>query len=181
VVLCFSNVTYAVMSGFLILLLRERGQGAVYAFSVFAFAVVFGRGALGSLPDRLGPRKTLFAGLALMAIANSTIALTHSMAIATVASAISGLGYAFPWPSLAVIVVDRVEPSEKAVAVGGMTAFYDIAVAGGSTAAGAIAGHFGYASAFWLAVGSALTAMTVLTITGLGKNHQLGQRHEIVH
>ena len=168
-VLCCSNVTYAVMSGFLILLLRDRGQGAVWAFSVFAFAVVFGRGALGSLPDRLGPRRTLFGGLALMAAGNCTIALTHSIAIAIVASAITGLGYAFPWPSLAVIVVDRVEPSEKAVAVGGMTAFYDVAVAGGSAAAGAIADHWGYAAAFWLAVASAACATIILLVTGLGR------------
>ena len=181
VVLCFSNVTYAVMSGFLILLMRERGHGVVWAFSVYAFAVVFGRGALGSLPDRLGPRSTLFAGLTLMAIGNTTIALTHSIAMATVASAISGLGYAFPWPSLAVIVVDRVEPQEKAVAVGGMTAFYDIAVAGGSAAAGLIAGHFGYAAAFWLAVGSAFSAVLLLLATGLGIGHKPGHATEAVH
>jgi MFS family permease len=180
-VLCFSNVTYAVMSGFLILLLRDRGHGAVLAFSVFAVSVVFGRGALGSLPDRLGPRRALFAGLTLMAAGNCTIALTHSIGIATAASAITGLGYAFPWPSLAVIVVDRVEPTEKAVAVGGMTAFYDVAVAGGSAAAGAIAGHWGYAAAFWLAVGSAIAAAFLLLVTGLGLHHKPGQRHEIVH
>jgi predicted MFS family arabinose efflux permease len=116
-----------------------------------------------------------------MAAGNSTIALTHSIGIATVASAITGLGYAFPWPSLAVIVVDRVEPTEKAVAVGGMTAFYDVAVAGGSAAAGAIAGHWGYAAAFWLAVGSAITAAFLLLVTGLGLHHKPGQRHEIVH
>src|SRR5580658_7504097 len=41
ILLGLGNVTYAAMAGFLILLLRHRGHGATWAFSLFALAVLF--------------------------------------------------------------------------------------------------------------------------------------------
>src|SRR5579863_46165 len=67
ILLGLGNVTYAAMAGFLILLLRQRGHGSTWAFSAFAMAVLFGRAVFGGLPDRMGPRRSLFAGYACLA------------------------------------------------------------------------------------------------------------------
>ena len=167
-VLGFANVAYAAMAGFLVLLMRERGRGGVGAFSAFAMCVLFSRLLLGSLPDRLGPRKTLFAGFVLLAVGLSAIAVSANPLVAMAAAAVVGLGYSFPWPSLAIVVLGRCHSSERAAALGTLTAFYDIFVALGSLAAGAIASRFGLTSVFWLAVCSVGCSAALAWITRVG-------------
>jgi MFS family permease len=158
------NVTYAAMSGFLVLLLRERGHDTRFAFSAFAFAVLFGRFAFGGLPDRWGPRRTLLTGYVFFAVGLVTIALSRNSLLDVPASLLIGLGYAFPWPALALTVVNRVRASERASALGALTAFYDAFVAVSSAIAGAVAGHFGLTAVFWFAL-LCMCGGVVLTLT----------------
>ncbi len=169
VILGFGNVTYAAMSGFLILLLRERGHDSRWAFSAFAFAVLFGRFMFGGLPDRMGPRRTLYIGYVFFAIGLVAIALSHNSLLDVPASLLIGLGYAFPWPALALVVVNRVQPSERAAALGALTAFYDLFVAASSAIAGAVAGHFGLTSVFWLALLCMCGAVVLTAVTNVGE------------
>ncbi len=168
IILGFGNVTYAAMSGFLILLLRERGHDSRWAFSAFAFAVLFGRFMFGGLPDRMGPKRTLYIGYVFFAIGLVTIAVSHNSLFDVPASLLIGLGYAFPWPALALVVVNRVQPSERASALGALTAFYDLFVAGSSAVAGAVAGHFGLTSVFWLAFMCMCAAVIMTLMTNVG-------------
>lgn len=168
-VLGFANVAYAAMAGFLVLLMRDRGPGGKYAFAAFALCVLFTRTLLGSLPDRLGPRKTLFIGLAMLIAGLFIIATTRNPSIGTLASALVGLGYSFPWPSLAVIVVRSVADNERATALGALNAFFDLFVSLGALASGALATKFGYTSVFWLAAASGICAAVLAGVTGVGR------------
>src|SRR3954470_4504741 len=168
IILGFGNVTYAAMSGFLILWLRERGHDSRWAFSAFAFAVLFGRFMFGGLPDRMGPRRTLYIGYVFFAIGLVTIAVSHNPLVDVPASLLIGLGYAFPWPALALVVVNRVQPSERAAALGALTAFYDLFVAVSSAIAGAVAGHFGLTAVFWLAFVCMCAAVVTSYVTKAG-------------
>ena len=168
VILGFGNVTYAAMSGFLILLLRERGHDSRWAFSAFAFAVLFGRFMFGGLPDRMGPRRTLSIGYVFFAVGLVAIAVSHNPLEDVPASLLIGLGYAFPWPALALVVVNRVQPSERAAALGALTAFYDLFVAASSAVAGAVAGHFGLTSVFWLAFACMCVSVVMTFVTDIG-------------
>src|ERR1019366_2121398 len=127
VLLGLGNVTYAAMAGFLILLLHHRGHGATWAFSAFAVAVLFGRLAFGGLPDRMGPRRSLFAGYAFLGGGLALIIVARTSALDLTAALLVGLGYSFPWPALASIVVGQVPVSERAAALGALKAFYDLA------------------------------------------------------
>jgi MFS family permease len=162
------NVTYAAMSGFLILLLRQRGHDATWAFSAFAFAVLFGRFMFGGLPDRMGPRRTLLIGYIFFAIGLVTIAVSHSPWTDVPAALAAGLGYAFPWPALASVVVSSVPASERASALGALTTFYDLFVAVSSAIAGFIAGHLGFTAVFWFAFVAMLGALTLTLTTNIG-------------
>jgi MFS family permease len=168
IILGFGNVTYAAMSGFLILLLRARGHNTTWVFSAFAFAVLFGRAAFGGLPDRVGPRRSLYAGYVFLGAGLIAIAAGRSNAFDVPAALLVGLGYAFPWPALASVVVGRVPANERAAALGALTAFYDLFVAGSSAIAGAVAGHWGFTSVFWFAFGCACTAALLVAVTGVG-------------
>ena len=177
IILGFGNVTYAVMSGFLILLLRQRGLGTGIAFSAFALAVLLGRAAFGGLPDRMGPRRALYAGYILLAIGLVAIALTHNNIVMVAAAMVVGVGYAFPWPALAVVVVDSVRASERALALGALTAFYDLFVALSSAIAGAVAGHWGLTAVFWMALGCVGCAAIMATITDSGRELPAAAAH----
>lgn len=169
IILGFGNVTYAAMSGFLILLLRQRGHHTSWAFSAFALAVLFGRAAFGALPDRIGPRRSLYAGYVFLAVGLVAIAAIHNSAFDVPASLLIGLGYSFPWPALASVVVARVPVSERAAALGALTAFYDLFVAGSSAAAGLVAGHWGFASVFWMSLACMFVSMVLVAVTNVGR------------
>jgi len=168
IILGFGNVTYAAMSGFLILLLRARGHNTTWVFSAFAFAVLFGRAAFGGLPDRIGPRRSLYAGYVFLSAGLIAIAAGRSSAFDVPAALLVGLCYAFPWPALASVVVGRVPATERAAALGALTAFYDLFVAASSAIAGAVAGHWGFTSVFWFAFACACTAALLVAVTGVG-------------
>jgi MFS family permease len=169
VILGFGNVTYAAMSGFLILLLRERGHNTAWAFSAFALAVLFGRAAFGALPDRIGPRLSLYAGYVFFAVGLVSIAAIHNSLIDVPAALLVGLGYSFPWPALASVVVGRVSVSERAAALGALTAFYDLFVAASSALAGAVAGHWGFTSVFWMAFACMCVSVVLVLVTDVGR------------
>lgn len=169
IILGFANVTYAAMSGFLILLLRGRGHHTDWVFSAFAFAVLFGRAAFGGLPDRMGPRRSLLAGYAFLGAGLLGIAAGRSSLFDLPASLLVGLGYSFPWPALASVVVSRVPASERAAGLGALTAFYDLFVAGSSALEGAIAGYWGLSSVFWFAFGCMAMSLFLVLITDTGR------------
>src|SRR5579862_5259251 len=168
IILGLGNVTYAAMAGFLILLLRGRGHGATWAFSAFAIAVLFGRAVFGGLPDRMGPRRSLLAGYACLAVGLIAIIAARSWRFDVPAALLVGLGYSFPWPALASVVVGQVPVSERASALGALNAFYDLFVAGSSAIAGAAAGHWGFAAPFWMALGAVGVAAALVLTIGTG-------------
>jgi MFS family permease len=169
ILLGLGNVTYAAMAGFLILLLRHRGHGATWAFSAFALAVLFGRAVFGGLPDRMGPRRSLFAGYACLAVGLIVIIAGHGSALDLPAASLVGLGYAFPWPALAVVVMGQVPVSERATALGAFNAFYDLFLAVSSAIAGAAAGQWGLTAPFWIALACVVGAAALVVISGIGK------------
>jgi len=172
IMLGLGNVTYAAMAGFFILLLRDRGHSTTWAFSAFALAVLFGRAVFGGLPDRMGPRRSLFAGYACLAVGLLGIALLHSSLFDLPAALLVGLGYSFPWPALASVVVGQVSLSERAAALGALNAFYDLFVACSSAIAGAAAGRWGLTAPFWIALASVGLATALVVITRIdGKPH----------
>ena len=172
IMLGLGNVTYAAMAGFLILLLHHRGHGTSWAFSAFAVAVLFGRVVFGGLPDRMGPRRSLFAGYACLAVGLTAIVAGHSSMLDLPAALLVGLGYAFPWPALASVVVGQVPVSERAAALGALNAFYDLFVAGSSAIGGAAAEHWGFTAPFWMALACVGGAAAMVLITGIGTNPQ---------
>jgi len=174
ITLGLGNVTYAAMAGFLILLLRHRGHGTTWAFSAFAAAVLFGRAAFGGLPDRMGPKRSLLAGYACLAVGLVAFVADVRPQFDVPAAMLVGLGYSFPWPALASVVVGRVPVSERAAALGALTAFYDLFVAGSSAVAGAAAGRWGFTAPFWMALGCVVAATVLVLTIGTGaKSHAL--------
>jgi MFS family permease len=160
--LSLAIVGYATMAAFLVLHLDEEGVGHGAAiFTAFAASVVGMRVLGGGLPDRYGSIPCIVgagigeaAGLVVIAEAGST-------AVAAVGAVGMGAGFALLFPSLALLVVNRVPEERRGVAMGTFTAFFDLGMGVGSPIAGAAAAVGGYEAAFLFAAACALATIAV--------------------
>ncbi len=164
----FVNVHYPVITGFLILHLARYGNSGPAAFTAYAGAMLSSRFFLGGLPDRVHPRVTFYFGLTAMTAGLLVLASGPRPAIAIAGAAMLGLGFSFPFSSIASTVMRRSPNHERGSTVGTLSAFYDLFVGAGSFAAGAVAGKFGYSATFVMAAAalaaSALAGWYVLPV-----------------
>jgi MFS family permease len=163
------NVHYPVIAGFLILHLAKHGNSGPAAFSAYALLILLSRFFLGGLPDRMPPAITFYGGLIAMAVGLIVLALAPAPPFAIGAAALLGLGFSFPWSSVAGTVLRNTPEGERGSVVGLLSAFYDLFVGVSSFAAGAVASHFGYAAAFVmaaLAIGAAAVAGRAVFFAG---------------
>ncbi len=156
VALALANVGYAVMAAFVVLHLSRRGidHGAT-VFIAFAASVVATRLVAGSLPDRLGGRRTALGAFVAEALGLALVALAPSLLVAVAGGVTIGAGFSVLFPSLALLVVDDAQDDGRGGALGAFTAFFDAGVGLGAPFAGAIASLAGYPAAFWAAAGCA--------------------------
>ncbi len=154
--LALANIGFGTMAGFVVLLLDERGIGhGAAAFTVFSGSVVVSRLVLGRLPDVLGARRTALGAGLVQGLGLIAIGAAQSLPAALAAAALMGAGMSLLFPSLALLVVDRVDPARRGAAMGAFTAFFDLGVGLGAPFAGLVASLTGeYPPAFY--VGGAL-------------------------
>lgn len=157
----FVNMHYPVIAGFLILHATQHGGGGQLAFSSYAVMVLLSRFFLGGLPDRVPAHLTFYGGLSAMAVGIAILTFTTGPAISIAGAAILGLGFSFPWSSVASTVLKRTETHQRGSTVGVLSAFYDLFVGTSSFVAGTLASHFGYPAAFLLALSGILMAAGV--------------------
>lgn len=157
----FVNVHYPVIAGFLILHLANHGNSGRMAYSAYAFLILTSRFFLGGLPDRIHPGITYYGGLTGMAIGLVILSMGPPPLIAIAAAAILGLGFSFPWSSIAATVLRKTAPSERGSVVSVLSAFYDLSVGISSFAAGAMSSRFGYPAAFQMAAIALIAAVLV--------------------
>ena len=154
----FVNVHYPVITGFLILHLAQHGGSGPAAFSAYALMILLSRFFLGGLPDRIHPGLTFYGGLAAMAIGLFLLASGPPPSLAIGAAALLGLGFSFPWSSVASTMLRRTPSAQHGATVSILGAFYDLFVGASSLAAGRIAYLHGYSAAFIMAALSLLGA-----------------------
>ncbi|MEO7653459.1 MAG: MFS transporter [Bryobacteraceae bacterium] len=147
----FVNVHYPVVAGFLVLHLSQYGNSGSAAFSAYAIFILMSRFFLGGLPDRIHPAITYYGGLTAMAVGLLVIAGGPAPGVAVAATALLGLGFSFPWSSVASTILRRTPVRERGSALGVISAFFDLFVGISSFAAGAVAKRFGYSAAFVMA------------------------------
>jgi MFS family permease len=158
------NVHYPVMTGFLILHLQNHGNSGRAAFTTYATVILLSRFFLGSLPDRVHPRITFFFGVSAMAVGLLTLAGGPPPWLALTAAGVLGLGFSFPWSSIASTLLRRTAENERGSVVSYLGGFYDLFVGIGSFGAGIVSERFGYSWAFLMAV-AALLVSAVLGVS----------------
>lgn len=160
--LSLAIVGYATVAAFLVLHLDERGVGHGGAvFAAFAGMVVVMRVVGGALPDRVGPIPCTIGAALIEAAGLATIGAAGSLAVAVAGALAMGAGFSLLFPSLALLVLERVPEERRGVAMGTFTAFFDLGMGVGAPLAGVAAALGGYAAAFGLATACALVTVAV--------------------
>ena len=160
--LSLAIVGYATVAAFIVLHLDERGVGhGAAVFTAFAVSVVTMRVAGGWLPDRFGSIPCAIGAAIAEATGLVVLAEAHNLIEALIGAVAMGCGFSLLFPSLALVVINRVPESRRGAAMGTFTAFFDLGVGVGSPIAGAAAAIGGYEAAFLLAAAFALGTVVV--------------------
>ena len=167
------NIGYAVIIGFLVVHLDDRGARGAVALTCFSVAVFAGRLVVVPLAARVGILRTTPYGLAVMAAGLLVIGSTSSTLVAGVAATVIGLGYCLPFPALATLVAGRVPPQERGAALGALVAFYDVFVGVASVVAGILAARAGTPAVFVLGAAGVLAAAAINVV--LARQEQLAR------
>jgi len=158
--LALSVIGFSALGAFIVLHLDARGIGhGTAAFTAFAATVVTVRIFGGGIPDRFGGGRTAAVSGGLQAVALLIIALAQSLPVAVIGTVTMGAAFALLFPSLALLVVDRVPEERRGAAMGTFTAFFDVGFGIGAPLAGAMAGIGGYGLSFAVASVIALGAI----------------------
>jgi MFS family permease len=160
--LSLASVGFAAMASFIVLHLQANGDshGAV-AFTVFAATVVLTRLLAGDLPDRVGPLRCAAGAATVESLGLSLIALAQGLPLAIIGSAAMGAAFSLLYPSLSLVVVNRVSEGRRGAALGTFTGFFDLGVGLGAPLAGVAVALGGYPAAFWLGATCALGTLSV--------------------
>ncbi len=101
-------------------------------FAVYALVSVLVRVFGATLPERLGPRRTVTIALGNVLVGLAVLAAFPTIAALWIAAAFVGFGMAFNYPSLLALTVNRASDSDRAWAVSSFTMFFEVgSVAGG--------------------------------------------------
>ncbi|MGH7634765.1 MAG: MFS transporter, partial [Gemmatimonadaceae bacterium] len=143
----------------------DTGVGSVGLFlALYSLSAATLRLFFGWVPDRVGPKKALApailavaCGMWLMAHASGTLSLT-------LAGMLVGAGHGLAFPIIVGLVVGRVVPAERAVAMSLATSIFDMGQLIGGPLFGAIIEARSYATAFVSAGVIAATGLVVFTL-----------------
>jgi MFS family permease len=155
-------VGYATVAAFIVLHLDQRGIGhGAAVFTAFATSVVAMRVLGGWLPDRYGSIPCAIGAAVSESAGLVAIAVAQNLGAALFGAVAMGAGFSLLFPSLALVVLNRVPEERRGAAMGTFTAFFDFGVGLGSPIAGVAAALGGYQAAFLVAAGFALGTVLV--------------------
>ncbi|MQT11723.1 MFS transporter [Segnochrobactrum spirostomi] len=165
-IVCLQGIGFATIGAFFALYLMTRGwSGAGLGLTAFGAGFVLVRLFLGNLPDRIGGLPVAIGSLAVEAAGQVFIWAAPGPAAALVGAFLTGLGCSMVFPSMGREVVRRVEPHLRGTALGGFSAFQDLAYGLTGPLAGLLADRAGYDSVFL--IGAASAALGFVIAVGL--------------
>jgi MFS family permease len=137
-------------------------SGAGGLFLVYSSMTLLLRLVGARLPDALGAHPMVTFALLFMAAGMFVLALVPTIWGLWVAAVLVGIAMAFNYPPLMAAVIDAVPESERAVAVGSFTAFFEIGSVAGGLILGTVAEFYGKRGGFAVAAVIALGGLVML-------------------
>ncbi len=169
-IVCLQGMGFAAIGSFFTLYFRDLGwDHAGLGLSAFGTGFVLVRLVFGHLPDRYGGLSVAVVSLAVEAAGQLLIWSAADPAVALVGAFMTGLGCSMIFPAMGREVVHLVAPHLRGTALGGFSAFQDLAYGLTGPLAGVLADRAGYGSVFLVGGGSALCGFVVAMMLRRGR------------
>lgn len=157
------GVGFAAIGAFAALLFKSRGwPHAGWGLAFFAFGFVAMRLIGPQLLDRLGSRRLTFLSLTIETVGQLTLWLAPDPHTAIAGTLLTGLGCSMIYPAMATEVITLVAPQQRGTAMGGYSAFQDVAYGVTGPLAGLAADHFGQQIVFFIGALATLLGLSLL-------------------
>jgi MFS family permease len=171
IIVCLQGIGFAAIGAFFVLYFLGRNWSyAGLGLTAFGGGFVLVRFLFGRLPDRIGGLPVAIGSLTVEAVGQTLIWSAPNPMIALVGAFLTGLGCSMVFPALGREVVRLVEPHLRGTALGGFTAFQDLAYGLTGPLAGLLADSAGYGSVFLVGGIAALAGLLIaLSLRGAEK------------
>jgi MFS family permease len=134
------------IGSFISIYATERGIGNPgFYFTVQAIALLASRSFSGRLADRRGRAFVMVPGIVLIALALALLPLASDFPRFVLCAALFGMGFGSTQPATMALVVDRVRPEQRGMAMSTYFLGFDAGISIGSIGFGLIGQAFGFA------------------------------------
>ena len=142
---------YAALAAFVSLHMLAHGvSNGIAGFDAFGFTYIGVRLFIGNVPDRFGPRQVAFWSAIVEAVGLVIVALATNLVTVIICGLVMGAGLSLLFPALALIVINGAPDSQRGAALGAFTSFWDLGIAVGAPASGAIASLSNYTDIYYV-------------------------------
>jgi len=164
-IVCLQGMGFAAIGSFFTLYFRDLGwDHAGLGLTAFGCGFVLVRLVFGHLPDRYGGLAVAVVSLAVEAMGQLLIWTAADPTVALIGAFMTGLGCSMIFPAMGREVVHLVAPHLRGTALGGFSAFQDLAYGLTGPLAGVLADRAGYGSVFLVGGMTAICGFVVAVV-----------------
>jgi MFS family permease len=149
IALCM-GMAWGASGAFIAIFAQSRSlQNPGFYFMIQAMALLISRTFAGHLADRHGRAAVILPGIILMTLSLLMLPLTNGVPLFLISATLSGLGFGIAQPATMALLIDRVRPERRGLAVGTYFTGYDSGICIGAILLGMVSQHWGF-SVMWL-------------------------------